>query len=220
MPGLTNIIADLTNFNYTKSLILCLVLISLLLIVLIGFVCYSSCKQKNLTFDSDANQNSKNSTELELEESKDSTQKESSSEDYTESSEDESSDTDESDAEIQADEYSVCSMEKIRPYPFHGFGFDTRLIPINGIFRAWIVAKVHRIEMIDKDSKRLIVWARIQFYCFSPMPVPLIIKCRLSDELRHQPISIGNFVVVEYNAFEEFSSKRKYTIIKINYWYH
>jgi len=216
------IMAGLTNFNYTQSLIVCLVLISLLLIVLIGFVCYSSCKQKNLTFDSDANQNSKNSTELELEleESKDSTQKEGSSEDYTESSEDESSDTDESDTEIQADEYSVCSMSKIRPYPFHGFGFDTRLIPINGIFRAWIVAKVHRIGMIDKDSKRLIVWARIQFYCFSPMPVPLIIKCRLSDELRHQPISIGNFVVVEYNAFEEFSSKRKYTIIKINYWYH
>jgi len=223
MADLTNILPDLTNFHF-----LCLVLISLLLIVLIGFVCYSSCKQKNLTFYYDANQNSKNSTELELEESKDSTQKEGSSEDYTdedytESSEDESSDTDESDAEIQADEYdeySVCSMEKIRPYPFHGFGFDTRLIPINGIFRAWIVAKVHRIEMIDKDSKRLIVWARIQFYCFSPMPVPLIIKCRLSDELRHQPISIGNFVVVEYNAFEEFSSKRKYTIIKINYWYH
>jgi hypothetical protein len=74
MADLTNILPDLTNFHF-----LCLVLISLLLIVLIGFVCYSSCKQKNLTFYSDANQNSKNSTELELEESKDSTQKEGSS---------------------------------------------------------------------------------------------------------------------------------------------
>ena len=182
-------------------------------------------KEKNLAYDEDANPNSKKSRKSTgYKGSQESTEfeDEGSSENYTntEFSENESSenytDTD-TDTEIQAEEYSECSMDQVHPYPFHGFGFNIRCI--NGVFRTWIVAKVHRIGMINKDSKRQIVWARVHFYCPNPMPAPLIVECRLSDQLRHQPISIGNFVVVEYNAYEEFSSKRDYYIIKINYSY-
>jgi hypothetical protein len=199
MAGLTNILADLTNFH-------CLVLISLLLIVLIAFVCYSSCKQKNLTFDSDANQNSKNSTELELEESKDSTQKEGSSEDYTESSED----------EYPSEEGYF--MEHVH-YPFRDFDLNVRARAINGFdirgpFWTWSLGKV---DLIDLDTKGTIlwVWVQILFYYPTPMPTPLILRCRLSEDLGAHPIWTGDFVLLEYDMNEEYFINRTFNIIKI-----
>lgn len=214
----------LTNFHF-----LCLVLISLLLIVLIGFVCYSSCKQKNLTFNSDVNQNSKNSTELELEESKDSTQKEGSSEDYTdedytESSEDESSDTDESDAEIQADEYDEYPSEEGYfmdhvYYPFRDFDLNVRARAINGFdirgpFWTWSLGKVNFIDL-DTKGTILWVWVQILFYYPTPMPTPLILRCRLSEDLGAHPICTGDFVLLEYDMNEEYFINRTFNIIKI-----
>jgi hypothetical protein len=201
MADLTNILPDLTNFHF-----LCLVLISLLLIVLIGFVCYSSCKQKNLTFYSDANQNSKNSTELELEESKDSTQKEGSSEDYTESSED----------EYPSEEgYFMDHFY----YPFRDFDLNVRARAINGFdirgpFWTWSLGKVH---LIDLDTKGTIlwVWVQILFYYPTPMPTPLILRCRLSEDLGAHPIWTGDFVLLEYDMNEEYFLNRTFNIIKI-----
>jgi len=201
MADLTNILPDLTNFHF-----LCLVLISLLLIVLIGFVCYSSCKQKNLTFYSDANQNSKNSTELELEESKDSTQKEGSSEDYTESSED----------EYPSEEGYF--MDHVY-YPFRDFDLNVRARAINGFdirgpFWTWSLGKVH---LIDLDTKGTIlwVWVQILFYYPTPMPTPLILRCRLSEDLGAHPIWTGDFVLLEYDMNEEYFLNRTFNIIKI-----
>ena len=201
MADLTNILPDLTNFHF-----LCLVLISLLLIVLIGFVCYSSCKQKNLTFYSDANQNSKNSTELELEESKDSTQKEGSSEDYTESSED----------EYPSEEgYFMDHFY----YPFRDFDLNVRARAINGFdirgpFWTWSLGKVHFIDL-DTKGTILWVWVQILFYYPTPMPTPLILRCRLSEDLGAHPILTGDFVLLEYDMNEEYFLNRTFNIIKI-----
>jgi hypothetical protein len=201
MADLTNILPDLTNFHF-----LCLVLISLLLIVLIGFVCYSSCKQKNLTFYSDANQNSKNSTELELEESKDSTQKEGSSEDYTESSED----------EYPSEEgYFMDHFY----YPFRDFDLNVRARAINGFdirgpFWTWSLGKVHFIDL-DTKGTILWVWVQILFYYPTPMPTPLILRCRLSEDLGAHPIWTGDFVLLEYDMNEEYFLNRTFNIIKI-----
>jgi hypothetical protein len=201
MADLTNILPDLTNFHF-----LCLVLISLLLIVLIGFVCYSSCKQKNLTFYSDANQNSKNSTELELEESKDSTQKEGSSEDYTESSED----------EYPSEEgYFMDHFY----YPFRDFDLNVRARAINGFdirgpFWTWSLGKVHFIDL-DTKGTILWVWVQILFYYPTPMPTPLILRCRLSEDLGAHPIWTGDFVLLEYDMNEEYFLDRTFNIIKI-----
>jgi len=201
MADLTNILPDLTNFHF-----LCLVLISLLLIVLIGFVCYSSCKQKNLTFYSDANQNSKNSTELELEESKDSTQKEGSSEDYTESSED----------EYPSEEGYF--MDHVY-YPFRDFDLNVRARAINGFdirgpFWTWSLGKVHFIDL-DTKGTILWVWVQILFYYPTPMPTPLILRCRLSEDLGAHPIWTGDFVLLEYDMNEEYFLNRTFNIIKI-----
>ena len=201
MADLTNILPDLTNFHF-----LCLVLISLLLIVLIGFVCYSSCKQKNITFYSDANQNSKNSTELELEESKDSTQKEGSSEDYTESSED----------EYPSEEgYFMDHFY----YPFRDFDLNVRARAINGFdirgpFWTWSLGKVHFIDL-DTKGTILWVWVQILFYYPTPMPTPLILRCRLSEDLGAHPIWTGDFVLLEYDMNEEYFLNRTFNIIKI-----
>jgi len=201
MADLTNILPDLTNFHF-----LCLVLISLLLIVLIGFVCYSSCKQKNLTFYSDAHQNSKNSTELELEESKDSTQKEGSSEDYTESSED----------EYPSEEgYFMDHFY----YPFRDFDLNVRARAINGFdirgpFWTWSLGKVHFIDL-DTKGTILWVWVQILFYYPTPMPTPLILRCRLSEDLGAHPIWTGDFVLLEYDMNEEYFLDRTFNIIKI-----
>ena len=206
MADLTNILPDLTNFHF-----LCLVLISLLLIVLIGFVCYSSCKQKNLTFYSDANQNSKNSTELELEESKDSTQKEGSSEDYT----------DEDYTESSEDEYPSEEgyfMDHFY-YPFRDFDLNVRARAINGFdirgpFWTWSLGKVHFIDL-DTKGTILWVWVQILFYYPTPMPTPLILRCRLSEDLGAHPIWTGDFVLLEYDMNEEYFLNRTFNIIKI-----
>ena len=163
-------------------------------------------KEKNLAYDEDAHQNSKNSTELELEESKDSTQKEGSSEDYTESSED----------EYPSEEgYFMDHFY----YPFRDFDLNVRARAINGFdirgpFWTWSLGKVH---LIDLDTKGTIlwVWVQILFYYPTPMPTPLILRCRLSEDLGAHPIWTGDFVLLEYDMNEEYFLNRTFNIIKI-----
>ena len=170
------------------------------------FRIFLSYKEKNLAYDEDAHQNSKNSTELELEESKDSTQKEGSSEDYTESSED----------EYPSEEgYFMDHFY----YPFRDFDLNVRARAINGFdirgpFWTWSLGKVHFIDL-DTKGTILWVWVQILFYYPTPMPTPLILRCRLSEDLGAHPIWTGDFVLLEYDMNEEYFLNRTFNIIKI-----